>query len=306
MSLDTAFLTCLKEIEVSYVSFPKSIRLRIERWVEKLVVVGQNIIWKKHRNMYARLLLGMILSKTFSDPFDINPPDGSLPPFPSHLKIKLKNISGPHESTFWRDIYHRIPDIDDQSKKIKKIAHSVDSSLEEDWRYDMGNNEIESLRQLIEEQSRRIEILEHQITTERKTHELEIMRFMEHHRGEINKLRKGSQIDHLHHLSETNNDALNLFANSPRNSSSSQLPIIGSAEGPNRSFRTVKNLTSSYFPLEETKSSESKFQINLLSPEYEFDKLNRIDTVEINSIPEDDTEFLRYLEEFQTQLRTFR
>lgn len=38
--LDRVFYSCLKEIELSYSSFSKSLRIRIERWIEKLSMSG--------------------------------------------------------------------------------------------------------------------------------------------------------------------------------------------------------------------------------------------------------------------------
>mmetsp|Transcript_8161 Transcript_8161/g.12196 ORF Transcript_8161/g.12196 Transcript_8161/m.12196 type:complete len:111 (-) Transcript_8161:251-583(-) len=82
--------------------------IRVEKWVEKLVIVGKNHVWKKDRNMYARLLLSMVIAKTMEEPFHTTPSDGPLSPFPVYLKSKLKGVVGPHESFFWRDVYERM------------------------------------------------------------------------------------------------------------------------------------------------------------------------------------------------------
>ena len=109
-NLDRAFYGYLGELEKSYLYLMKSLRLRVEKWIEKLTLDCQsNSVWRKHRNMYTRLLLGMVISKDLRSPFDKPPPDGQLPPFPSHLKAQLKGIQGPHESVFWRDLYASLP-----------------------------------------------------------------------------------------------------------------------------------------------------------------------------------------------------
>jgi hypothetical protein len=172
---------------------------RVERWIEKLVIVGKNDVWKKDRNMYARLLLSMVLAKSFSDPFDSAPPDGSLPPFPSYLKPKLKNAAGPHESFFWRDVYDRlVPALTPHTEPPQPYVDLASTIA-----LDPDKKETYNLRQLIAEQSRRIEILEEQMHQERLLHEEEIQRFLQHHKGEVERMRQaysrqGDRIDHRH------------------------------------------------------------------------------------------------------------
>lgn len=74
-------------IEDSYIDFGKHEKIRIEQWVrttksKKLCQATVNPVWKKNRNAYARLLLGMVHSKTLSDPFTKVPPSGPLPQLP--------------------------------------------------------------------------------------------------------------------------------------------------------------------------------------------------------------------------------
>jgi hypothetical protein len=292
-------------------------------------MVGQNLLWKKHRNMYARLLLGMILSRNLTEPFDVNPTDGPLPPFPSHLKVKLKSISGPHESLFWRDIYHRIPSSYQIDQEINQDRTQTPVGAEQDWRFDMGRNEIESLRQLIQEQSRRIEILEEQITSERMNHESEIIRFMEHHRGEITALRRRShEVDHQHRVtspwSETSRHHSQSFSSVPspsrdRSFLTERLPTpslpISSKNG--NYFLSKHSSTSRSSPssdvLDEQKDPQANQNIDLI-PENSQNLLRNgfseglkkeMKFFDEQSIPEEDSDFLRYLENFQSELRTF-
>jgi hypothetical protein len=313
----------------------------------------------------------MILSKNFTDPFDTNPIDGPLPPFPSHLKIKLKSISGPHESNFWRNIYHRIPS---PHEVLQDIPQMVNLNMESEWRFDMGRSEIESLRQLIQEQSRRIEILEDQITSERMNHESEIIRFMEHHRGEIDALKRRSttQYDHHQHRVTSEIDLSPSWSRkSHRHSKSSnslnQSPLrLRGFGSPTRSFETERitsfrpshsspdgdgSKTLSFSSTKNRDSSPSKYSSLFPSPRdhplvvqpvddeqkeeatpgrrtpYQtqsadiFPEMSRDGNSRSphdysterkdmkfhfeKTIPEEDSDFLRYLENFQSELRSF-
>lgn len=283
--------------------------------------------------MYARLLLGMILSRNLTEPFDVNPTDGPLPPFPSHLKIKLKSVSGPHESNFWRDIYHRIPSSYELDREIDRDRTET-AHAEQEWRFDMGRNEIESLRQLIQEQSRRIEILEEQIAFERMNHESEIIRFMEHHRGEISALRRRSNepssVDHKHRVTLNSTFLPSWSETSRQHSRSSNFSQSPSRD---RSFHTERLHASKQSSQYETplplhsknwgkdlsisrqysspevvdeQKDDSDFPQGLNLPEAA--QRLRNDGKEMfqeNSIPEEDSDFLKYLENFQLELRTF-
>jgi hypothetical protein len=169
--------------------------------VEKLVVVGQNTTWKRDRNLYSRLLLSMILSKSVVFPFDTNPPDGPLSPFPSHLKAKLKYTAGPHESFFWRDIYGRIistsSGLQDHHEGLNKPLYQ--NNMTTFVSLDPSKKETDNLRQLIQEQCRRIEILEDQMNVERLRHESEIARLLEHHKAEVSRHKQLSSVDDDHY-----------------------------------------------------------------------------------------------------------
>ena len=59
-SIDRSFKECLVEIQKCYTTLGKPLRLRTEKWCEKLVATGSNRVWRKHRNDYAKMLLGMV------------------------------------------------------------------------------------------------------------------------------------------------------------------------------------------------------------------------------------------------------
>lgn len=68
--LDEEFVYYMLQIESRYASFNKHEKIRIEQWVrprliqaKKLCQVTANVVWKKNRNLYAMLLLDMVLKE---------------------------------------------------------------------------------------------------------------------------------------------------------------------------------------------------------------------------------------------------
>lgn len=198
-NIDRAFFHCLKEIEISYTSLPKILRLRIEKWVEKFTTVGFNTVWKKNRNMYAKLLLSMIISKNLTDPFHISPVEGQpLPPFPSYLIPKFKSALGPHESYFWRNIFDRVhePSLQTQtfappppppSPHESSLAAAPSPSY---IKLDPSQKETYNLRLLMKEQSRRIELMEEQMQQERLKHQRDMQQVLEQTQDETNRIKQ--------------------------------------------------------------------------------------------------------------------
>jgi hypothetical protein len=186
---ERVFVDCLREIERSYLNLPKQLRIRVEKWVEKLVITGNNEVWRKHRNAYAKLLLSMVISRNLSDPFHILPPDGPLPSYPFHLKSFSKNTIGPHESVFWHDLYSRCKDpMDNISTEINpKVLTTLPQS-----------REIDNLNLLIKEQARRIQLLEEQLHSERVQHELQIQRLHYTHRVDLSAAVRSSTNSSYH------------------------------------------------------------------------------------------------------------
>jgi hypothetical protein len=133
-SLEKLFIAYLKAIQKSYIDLSKQHRIRIERWVEKLATVSvtHNHRWRRDRNAYAKLLLSMVVAKTLRDPFNQAPPDGPLPSFPTHIKFRMSEVAGIHESAFWSDLYQRLGDpsfnlvhsLEDSSRMIEDFADS--------------------------------------------------------------------------------------------------------------------------------------------------------------------------------------
>ena len=195
-NIDRAFFHCLKEIEISYTPLPKIIRLRIEKWVEKFIIVGSNLVWKKNRNMYAKLVLSMIISKSLSDPFHISPVEGEpLPPFPSYLIPKFKSALGPHESYFWRNIFDRVhepalqmfsPTPPPPPPQEPYAAAPSPSYV----KLDPNQKETYNLRLLMKEQSRRVELMEEQMQQERLKHQRDMHQVLEQTQDETNRIKE--------------------------------------------------------------------------------------------------------------------
>lgn len=209
--MDRAFLKYLTEIEKAYLVLPKALRIRVEAWVEKLASTGSNNVWKKHRNAYARLLLNMVFNRCLEDPFHVKPPDGPLPSFPMHLRNVNRHLLGPHESSFWREMYHKLQesyglDGDKESGEQKFGDGLPNETFRHDGAslsYDGGSGgadskahapfinvsrEIQNLNLLIKEQAQRIRLLEDQLTDERTKHELQLQRLHYSHRIEVGRL----------------------------------------------------------------------------------------------------------------------
>jgi hypothetical protein len=226
MSSDQVFVKYLSEIERIYIALPKAVRIRVERWVDKLVSVGYNDIWKRHRNSYAKLLLNMIVNRNLESPFNVFPPEGPIPAFPVYLRASSKHLLGVHETSFWRDLYGRMQgsperirvthrDVLDNlhlssyrdesvNRSIKSLSAQVTSEegpapppsfrADSPVRYQQPlSREISNLNLLIQEQSHRIKLLEEQLNDERTKNELHIQRLHYSHRMEVAKLKSETE-----------------------------------------------------------------------------------------------------------------
>ena len=203
--IDRTFLKCLEEIMHTYTCLDKQGRVRVEQWVQKLAAVPlsapisakgssthYNIVWKKHRNAYAKLLLNMVASRHLSPPFSNLPPAGSLKPFPNHLgqvndiAYSNKNLLGPHETSFWRELFDSI-ESDSNASQInsQSFLSFRENSVSSSHIYDQSKKDISSLQLLVKEQEIRIKLLENQLREERTQFELSLERLQMRHREEI-------------------------------------------------------------------------------------------------------------------------
>lgn len=77
--LDEQFIGLMLEIERQYVYMNKHEKVRIDQWSKKLCQNTLNISFKEDRNLYAMLLLDMVLNRQLTEPFNKMPADGPLP-----------------------------------------------------------------------------------------------------------------------------------------------------------------------------------------------------------------------------------
>lgn len=174
--MDKIFLDCIREIEKNYVTFPKVNRLRIEKWIEKLALSSNtNPTWRRHRDLYVKLLLSQVMSKKLEDPFNKFPPDGPLLTFPSDKIHSIRDLLGSRESKFWREIHDIISnkEVVTDSMLMQNILTQkrISSAM-------IPGKEVQNLTLLLKEQANRIRILEDQLHEERVRHELEMQKVM--------------------------------------------------------------------------------------------------------------------------------
>ena len=195
-ALDKNLLKYVKSIEKNYYTLSKQHRIRVERWVEKLISSsGSNYSWKKDRNNYAKLLLHMILVKQLSEPFHVMPSDGPLSTFPIHLlqnnglvnDEKLSQLED-HRISFWKDIYRRIND--DSNMNISgEPENRIGSGLLTESN-SVANIEIERLRKIIADQDIRMNIIEQQLRDEKLRYAYKIRQLQATHEAEISYISK--------------------------------------------------------------------------------------------------------------------
>ena len=297
-------MECLVEIQKSYVNIPKPLRLRTEKWCEKLANSGgTNRVWQKSRNNYAKLLLGMVCNCSFEEPFHVMPNDGALPTFPSYLKSKLKSSFGPHESAFWRQLYG---DIRDQptDKSEQSISEKETKTRENFSRFTgviSNQKEIQTLSLLAREQEQRIMILEQQLRDERLSHELEIQRLNYSHRIE-GGVRSSSSEDR-----GSGSPKMKSLLLSPRgklNASSSQSRY--------NDVESDKDASSSSFYGDYQPSHLSVAKLNLSTydpPAFANHSSGRGRSggagglYEVRNVEEEDEDFLNYIDQFQQEIQ---
>ena len=80
----------------------KNEQIRIRQWIKKLSSVINNILWRKNRNLYAKLLLAMLKTKSgLLEPFNKCPPEGSLPKLSIYeIPFNLKSYIEAYEKEY--------------------------------------------------------------------------------------------------------------------------------------------------------------------------------------------------------------
>lgn len=189
--LEVSFLVMVKEIERNYQSLSKQSKIRIEKWIVKLVTsCVENYVWRKHRNEYAKLLLHMVILKRLSDPFHILPPDGQLSQFPRYLSSSNfhEKVVDANQIDFWNDIYNRI-DSKAPTTKISIPGHVRHSTASYDDNLTAKDAHVTRESKLSRVQNSehqvRIQYLEQQLRDEKIRYALRIQRLQDAHRVEI-------------------------------------------------------------------------------------------------------------------------
>ncbi|KAL4437071.1 hypothetical protein ABPG75_004210 [Micractinium tetrahymenae] len=90
VSLDAAWAKVRAAIESHCGLLGKQHAVRVRNWVKKLSEETANVVWKKNRNAYARLLLEQLRCGRLDQPFSGQPPGGPLPTLPKHLAYAFK------------------------------------------------------------------------------------------------------------------------------------------------------------------------------------------------------------------------
>ncbi|KAL4424446.1 hypothetical protein ABPG77_006384 [Micractinium sp. CCAP 211/92] len=90
VSLDAAWAKVRAAIESHCTLLGKQHVVRVRNWVKKLSEETANVVWKKNRNAYARLLLEQLRCGQLCEPFSAQPPGGPLPTLPKHLAYAFK------------------------------------------------------------------------------------------------------------------------------------------------------------------------------------------------------------------------
>lgn len=362
----THFLSCLKEIQRAYIQLPKILRLRVEHWVEKLSLTGRNATWRKDRDMYTKMLLNMVLAKKLEAPFDKSPTDGPLPPFPSMYRCKLKEMIGPHETTFWRDVYSNISDVENEFQSSKsppnRLRRQNTSSIDQT----LARRETDNLLFLNQELDRRVLLLEQQLQEERLKHEIELQRLINEQRRELIRLKDTTEnlrfSNCSQRLAESSMNQSHVFRDiltstqeekspkkSPNFSANNYLDLAGRGEDLllgsriSRPSTQIANFSVSTrngsFPLsnlgeilpkqssldpggspnrilgeQEAIHKELVTDANL-SPKRAFSELvhspakkssNTVGYSVMDAVPSNDEDFLKYLEEFQDEIKNLR
>jgi len=182
MDHNKPFTDCIKEIESNYVSFPKAHRIRIERWIEKLVTSSDlNPKWRRHRDLYARFLLSMVISKRLDEPFTQFPPDGQLQSFPVEKIYKCKDLLGPRESIFWRQMYNSLTATTQSIKQSELDLSRRNSTITAP----MPGQDMYNLNLIIKEQANRIDLLEEKLQEERLRHEMQIRQLIKKYEKQL-------------------------------------------------------------------------------------------------------------------------
>jgi hypothetical protein len=68
-----------ESVRIRAAALPRLQRVRVQLWLAKLEEPTTNLVWKRNRNAYVRLLHQQLAMGVLEAPFDVTPPGTSLP-----------------------------------------------------------------------------------------------------------------------------------------------------------------------------------------------------------------------------------
>ena len=90
-ALDQAFLSLLSAVQASYTALPRASQIRVEQWATLLSQENVGEAWRRHRNIYAELLLSNVRRGALGPPFSRLPPAcGALPQLPPETVLAVR------------------------------------------------------------------------------------------------------------------------------------------------------------------------------------------------------------------------
>ena len=145
--LDEEFIKCTLLIQKNYAQLTKHQKVRVDKWLDKLVHITNGVEWKKNRNLYTKFMLNCILTNNWnSSPFNKQPDDGELPIL--NKTIQQKRI---HEKVEQQIQEQNIQELIDLNKEINQAKLD-----EEAYEYGMTESQYQ-----IEENTMRNNELNH-------------------------------------------------------------------------------------------------------------------------------------------------
>lgn len=90
--LNMEFVSTMRRIRAALQGAPKSTRIRGEPWVQRLEMLSSapQEEFQRDRNLQAKMLLQCIESGEWTEPYDRQPPEGTLPMLPGHVALALR------------------------------------------------------------------------------------------------------------------------------------------------------------------------------------------------------------------------
>eukprot|EP00798_Chlamydomonas_sp_ICE-L_P008244 gene8244-1513_t len=90
IELDQSFLHTMRMVESMVPKTDKRSQIRVKQWIAKLKEPTNNVVWRRNRNNYARLLMEQLKSGgTLLEPFNALPKQGHLPTLPLYMKCRF-------------------------------------------------------------------------------------------------------------------------------------------------------------------------------------------------------------------------